>query len=145
MVLRMEQYTTPQTAVAKHRILSTYTYRGQYMWTVDNLRLWNGGQFVLYYSQFIHTNNQKEGNNLMHLPIEILVKWLYSFQMMMDLWLIDCGLISIKNKWKEKAFSVENPTETERGCRNKVNHHQQMTLWHRAMACILVDVAWVRP
>ena len=50
-------------------------------------------------------------------------------------------VFSIKNKWKEKAFSADNSTEKEHVCRNKVNHHQEMALQHIAMACILVDVA----
>ena len=64
----------------------------------------------------------------MHLTIELLEKLWYSFQVSMDLWLIYFGLISIKNKWKKKAFSVENSTEKEHVCRNKINHHQEMTL-----------------
>ena len=61
--------------------------------------------------------------------------------MSMDLWLIYCGLISIKNNWKEKAFSIENSAEKECVFRKKGNHHQEMTLWHIVKACILVDVA----
>ena len=48
--------------------------------------------------------------------------------MTMGLWLIHCSLISIKSKWKGKAFSVENSAEKERVCRNKVYQLQEMTL-----------------
>ena len=46
----------------------------------------------------------------------------------MDRWLIHCNLISMKNKWKGKAFPVENSVEKECVCRNKVYHLQEMTL-----------------
>ena len=48
--------------------------------------------------------------------------------MMMDRWLIHCSLLCIKNKWKGKAFSVENSAEKERVYRNEVYHLQEMTL-----------------
>ena len=63
IVLRIEQYRVPQMAIAKHGILSTHTnivYE-----VVDNL--------CCITAQLIHYTN-KEDNNLMHLPIEMLVK-----------------------------------------------------------------------
>ena len=47
---------------------------------------------------------------------------------------------SVSKQIDGKAFSVENSTEKERVCRNKINHHQEMILWYIAMVCILVDV-----
>ena len=48
--------------------------------------------------------------------------------MTMNCGLIHCSLISIKNKWKGKVFSVENSAEKERVCRNKVYHLRETTL-----------------
>ena len=63
MVFRMEQYRPPQMAVVKcGGILSTYT----------NMVYEMVNHFCCITVQFIHTNN--EGNNLMYLLIEILVK-----------------------------------------------------------------------
>ena len=42
---------------------------------------------------------------------------------------------------EEESIIIENSPEKQHACRNKVNHHQEMTLWHIAMASILVDVA----
>ena len=54
---------------------------------------------------FIHTN--KQGNNLMHSAIEILVKRRYNFQMTINLWLINCGLQYQKQIEEESVFSRE--------------------------------------
>ena len=74
---------------------------------VDNLRCIT--------AQFIYYTN-KEGNNLMHSPTEILVKKWYSFQVTMDLWLIYCGLHFQKQMEGESVFTVENSTEKECVC-----------------------------
>ena len=84
IVLRMEQYRLPQMAVAKCRILSTYT--NMVYETVDNLCCITAQFFTLTSKE-----GNPQGNNLTWCTchwIEILVKWWYSFQMMMDL----CGL-----------------------------------------------------